>query len=77
MILNYIANGYDHLGQQDQVEKLIAKTYEKFPDYLFAQTAQANIYLRDGFPEKALEIFKGAFYIDGLSNNTLKNGCME
>lgn len=66
VILNYIANGYDHLGQQDQVEKLIAKTYEKFPDYLFAQTAQANIYLRDGFPEKALEIFKGAYTLRQL-----------
>lgn len=66
MILNYIANGYDHLGQQDQVERLIAKTYEKFPDYLFAQTAQGNIYLRDGFPEKALEIFKGAYTLRQL-----------
>lgn len=66
VILNYIANGYDHLGQEDQVEELIAKTYEKFPDYLFAQTAQANIYLRDGFPEKALEIFKGAYTLRQL-----------
>lgn len=36
IILNYITNGYDCLGQQDRVEELIAKTYEKFPDYLFA-----------------------------------------
>lgn len=60
IILNYITNGYDLLGQQDQVEKLIAETYEKFPDYLFAQTAQANIYLKKGFPEKAFEVLKGA-----------------
>jgi tetratricopeptide (TPR) repeat protein len=40
--------------------------YEEFPDYLFAQTAQANIYLRDGFPEKALEIFKGAYTLRQL-----------
>lgn len=66
VILNYIASGYDHLGQQDQVEKLIAQTYEKFPDYLFAQTAQANIYLRDGFPEKALEVLKGAYTLKQL-----------
>lgn len=66
VILNYITNGYDYLGQQDQVEKLIAKTYEKFPDYLFAQTAQANIYLRDGFPEKALRVLKGAYTLKEL-----------
>lgn len=60
VILNYMTNGYECLGQQDQAEKLVAETYEKFPDYLFAKIAQANIYLRNGFPEKALEIFKGA-----------------
>jgi tetratricopeptide (TPR) repeat protein len=66
IILNYITNGYNHLGQQDQVEKLITKTYEKFPDYLFAQTAQANLYLADGFPEKALEVLKGAYTLKQL-----------
>lgn len=65
-ILNYITKGYDHLGQQDKVDELIAKTYEKFPNYLFAQTAQANIYLRDGFPEKALEVLKGAYTLKQL-----------
>lgn len=66
VILNYIMNGYDCLGQQDRVEELIAKTYEKFPNYLFAQTAQASIYLRDGFPEKALEVLKGAYTLKQL-----------
>ena len=66
VILNYITNGYDLLGEKDQVEKLIAETYEKFPDYLFAQTAQANIYLNDGFPEKALEVLKGAYTLKQL-----------
>lgn len=66
VILNYITNGYDRLGKQDQVEKLIAKTYEKFPNYLFAQTGQASIYLRDGFPEKALEVLKGAYTLKQL-----------
>jgi len=66
VILNYITNGYDLLGDEDQVDKLIAETYEKFPDYLFAQTAQANLYLNDGFPEKALEVLKGAYTLKQL-----------
>lgn len=66
MILNYIASGYNHLGMQDRTEELIAKTYEKFPNYLFAQTAQANIYLREGYPEKALEVLKGAYTLKQL-----------
>lgn len=66
VILNYIANGYDHLDQQDRVEEFIAMTYDKFPNYLFAQTAQANIYLRNGFPEKALEVLKGAYTLRQL-----------
>ena len=64
VILNYITSGYQLLEWDEKVDELIAETYEKFPDYLFAQTAQANIYLRDGFAEKAFEVLKGA--------NTLK-----
>lgn len=66
VILNYITNGYDLLGHLDRVEKLIEETYEKFPNYLFAQTAQANVYLRGGFPEKAIEVLKGAFTLKQL-----------
>jgi SEC-C motif. len=66
IILNYITGGCNHLGQKDQVEELIAKTYEKFPNYLFAQTAQASIYLENGFPEKAFEVLKGAHTLKQL-----------
>lgn len=66
VILNYIGSGYEHLGRQDRVDKLIIETYEKFPNYLFAQTAQANVYLRNGFPEKALEVLKGAYTLKQL-----------
>lgn len=65
-ILNYLTNAYAHLGQQDQAEKLIAKAYETCPDYLFAKTAQAGLYFRDGFLEKAIEIFNGAHTLKQL-----------
>lgn len=66
VILNYIANGYQCLGQQEKAMEMITDTYKKFPDYLFAQTALANAYLEDGLPEKALEVVKGAYTLKQL-----------
>lgn len=66
VILNYIANGYQQLGRHDKVDELVVETYEKFPDYLFAQTAMANSYLRDGFTEKALQTLNGAYSLKQL-----------
>lgn len=66
MILNYLSAGYNHLGQQDRLEECVAKTYAKFPDYLFAKTAQTDIYLRKGLPEKVLEVFQGAYTLKQL-----------
>lgn len=66
IILNFLGSGYEHLGQEDRVRDLIAKTYERFPDYLFAKTAKAGLYLTDGFPEKALEVLKGAYTLKQL-----------
>jgi tetratricopeptide (TPR) repeat protein len=66
VILNYIANGYQCLGQQKKAMEIITETYKKFPDYLFAQTALANAYLEDGLPEKALEVVKGAYTLKQL-----------
>lgn len=66
VVLNFIANVYHYLGKQDQMEKLVAETYERFPDYLFGQTAQASIYLKEGFPEKALEVLRGAYTLKQL-----------
>jgi tetratricopeptide (TPR) repeat protein len=65
-ILNYIANGYQRLGLDDKTERLVAETYEKFPEYLFAIAAQANIYLDAGCPEKALKVFKGVYTLKSL-----------
>ena len=66
VILNYIGSGYQELRWQNKVEKLVVETYEKFPNYLFAQTAMANVYLRGGFTEKALEVLKGAYTLKQL-----------
>jgi hypothetical protein len=66
IILNYITSGYQHLGLEDKAKTLIFETYEKFPDYLFAQIAVAHAYLDDKFPEKALETIKGAYSLKTL-----------
>lgn len=66
VILNRIGNGYQLLGLHEKLESLITETCEKFPDYLFALTAKANIYLKDGFPEKALSVLKGAYTLKTL-----------
>lgn len=63
-ILTYLMAGYGHLRMRDQLEELIMRTCEKFPVYLFSQLALASLRLDQGFPEKALEVLKGA--------NTLK-----
>lgn len=65
-ILNYITVGYQYLGDQKKVEEMIKEMYERFPDYLFAITGQANLYLTEGLPEKAFEVFKGAFTLQQL-----------
>lgn len=59
-LLNYMTMGYNILGLNDKVRELIFDTYNKFPQYLFAMTGVANIYLNEGKPEKALEIFGNA-----------------
>jgi len=59
-ILNYMTMGYSILGLDDKVNELIFDTYNKFPQYLFAMTGVANIYLQEGKPEKTLEIFGNA-----------------
>ncbi len=69
VILNYMTGGYQLIGRQDKAKELIAETYNLFPDYLFAQAAQANIYLKEGCPEKALEVLKGAYTLKQLYPN--------
>ena len=48
------------------LREIISETYEKFPDYLFAQTALAHIYLEEGLPEKTMEVLKGAYTLKQL-----------
>jgi len=59
-IWNYITMGYTILGLNDKVRESVFETYNKFPNYLFAMTGVANVYLQEGQPEKVLEIFGGA-----------------
>ena len=66
VILNYLTAGYQLIGREDKAKELIAETYMLFPDYLFAQAAQANIYLKEGCPEKALEVLKGVYTLKQL-----------
>jgi tetratricopeptide (TPR) repeat protein len=65
-ILNYIANGYQCLGQKDKMREIITETYEKFPNYLFAQIGLAHIHLQEGMLDKALEVLKGAYTLQQL-----------
>jgi len=60
VILNYLVNGYELLGQPQRASELLAEMYENFPDYLFGQTATAHSYLRNGSPEKAIAVLNGA-----------------
>lgn len=66
VIFNHITAGYNYLGKRDRAEEWLNKTYEKFPDYLFAITGKATAYLRDDNPEKAREVLKGAYTLKQL-----------
>lgn len=78
VILHYISAGYKHLGKTAEFKKLTAEMYKKFPDYIFARTAQAMIYLiDDGYPEKAFEIFKGACSVKELYPHRTVFHCSE
>lgn len=69
IILNYITSGYQILKQQDKADALIDETYERFPNYLFAQIAVANKFLRADDPDKAIQVFKGAYTLQSLYPN--------
>lgn len=66
LILNYIANGYQLLGEEELLKELIFDTYEKFPTSLSARLALANQYLNEGFSEKAINVVKRAYSLKQL-----------
>lgn len=65
-ILNYLGNGYQCLGQTERLEKMINEMLEEFPNYLFAKTAKANLYLQKDLPEKAFETLNRAYTLKQL-----------
>lgn len=66
VIMNYLSNGYQILGDLDSVDKLTKETYSKFPDYLFARLAMANIYLIEELPEKAIQTIDNCYSLKSL-----------
>lgn len=57
---NYILMGYNTLRLNDKVRETIFEAYRQFPKYLFAMSSVANVFLKEGKPEKVSEIFGGA-----------------
>lgn len=49
-----------------EAEELNIQIYERFPDYLFAMTGMAEVYLEDGKPERVPDVFKGKMDLNEL-----------
>ena len=66
IILNYLGIGYQHLKQTEKVKSLIFETYEKFPDYLFARTAKAQLLFEEGKLAEGFEAIGNSLTIKQL-----------
>lgn len=60
-IYNYLHIAYKQLGDQDNSQRVLKETLERFPDYLFGRIAYAQDCLQRGEPEKVPEIFDGKY----------------
>ncbi|HEV8052037.1 MAG TPA: hypothetical protein VGP47_06055 [Parachlamydiaceae bacterium] len=55
--LNHLKALYLHIGRIDKAHEMIIEAYERFPYYLFAKAARANLYLLTDEIEKFLEVY--------------------
>ena len=43
VFLNYLGTWHDFRGEAEQTTAILERTYERFPDYLFANVSMANL----------------------------------
>lgn len=56
---NYLQIAYKLIGDQENAQRALQETLERFPDYLFGWIAQANDCFEKGEIDRIPEIFKG------------------
>ncbi len=59
VLCNYLTMAYGNNNEIEKTKFWIKKTYQLFPDYLFAKTNLAHLYLTSGQIEKIEKIFDG------------------
>jgi len=60
-IYNFLHTAYQKLGDQENCQRVLKETLERFPDYLFGRMAYALDCLQRGEPEKVPEILDGKY----------------
>lgn len=60
-IYNFLHTAYQKLGDQENCQRVLKETLERFPDYLFGRLAYALNCLEWGKPEKVPEILDGKY----------------
>ena len=61
ILYNYLCVAYGRIGDFKNLESAALENYKRNPDYLFAKLNYAEIYLRNGEPEKVAEILDNKF----------------
>ncbi|HAS50533.1 MAG TPA: hypothetical protein DCS21_01775, partial [Gammaproteobacteria bacterium] len=56
---NYLEIAYKLIGDQENAQRVLQETLERFPDYLFGWIAQADDCFQKGEIDRIPEIFKG------------------
>ena len=59
VLYNYLTVAYNNNDEMEKAKFWVRETYRLFPDYLFAKTSLAHLYLALGQIDKIEEIFEG------------------